>query len=112
MIGKLGQAMTNGKSGSSSAVLAGRLIKDVSEMMGNRFLTESQFLGDLVVGQPLRHQVQHLHLSRCEPSRVDRFAFTCGGWLRQRVSQLIRRIPAPVVPAPVPASCFVPQPRR
>ena len=47
---RLGQTMADGKSCSPGPVLTGRLVEDMSQMVSDRFLAESEFLCDLAVG--------------------------------------------------------------
>jgi len=51
-----GQAVADSKGRSCGPVLARGFVEDVWEVMRNRFLAEPQFLGDLAVRQPFRHQ--------------------------------------------------------
>lgn len=60
----LSQAVMDGKRRRGGAVITGRFVEDMGEVISNRFLTQVQFLGDLQVRQPLRYQSQYLHLSR------------------------------------------------
>jgi hypothetical protein len=49
-----GQAVADCKG--CGAALARGFVEDVGQVMGNGFLAESQFPGNLVVRQPFRHQ--------------------------------------------------------
>ncbi len=44
--------MTDGKGRRGGAIFAGSLIKDSGQMIGNRFLAEAQFLGNLIITFP------------------------------------------------------------
>jgi hypothetical protein len=51
-----GQAIADGKSYGSSAILAARLIKDVGQVVSDCFLTQPQLFCNFPVGDPLRRQ--------------------------------------------------------
>ena len=69
-VGRLDQAVADGKGHSSCPVLAIRLVEDVREVRGDRFLAEDKFMGDLRVGHASGYKAQHLHLSLGESCGV------------------------------------------
>ena len=50
------QSVTDGKGRGRSPVLTGGFVEDMGQVMGNRFLAQTQLLGDLGVGQPTCHK--------------------------------------------------------
>ena len=64
--------MLDSEGGGSGAIVAGRLVEDVGEMMGDGFFTQSQLPGYLAVGQSAGDKAQHLHFSCGQPGRIVR----------------------------------------
>ena len=58
------QVLFDGKAGGGAARINTELGIDRVQMSGNGAVADHQPLGDVLVGQPLCHQAQHLHLPR------------------------------------------------
>jgi hypothetical protein len=84
-VGKLDQAVTDGKGCGGDPVLSAGLVKDMGEVRVDRFLAEDQLLGNLGGGQPPGHQAQHFDFACRQSSRIVGWRCRGGGrrWNRQ-----------------------------
>lgn len=55
-LGELSQSVADGKGRRRGPVLTACLVEDVGQVMGDRFLAQTQLPGDLGVGQPTCHK--------------------------------------------------------
>src|SRR5207237_724359 len=66
-----GEAVLDGMAGGRAARGHGQLAVDGTDMGMHGAGTEHQFVGDLLVGQAVCEQAQHLHFACGQPSRID-----------------------------------------
>ena len=85
--GGLDQAVANSESRGCGPVVNSNLIEDMGEMIGDRFLAESQLLSNLAVAFAGGDEPEHVHFALAKAGRERRLG--AGTWLRGQAAQSV-----------------------